>query len=137
MNRAAVVVGGPERLEIQQDVLARCRHVTVGDEAAHAVVHGRRGGRVVEVNEAVRRKLRVERDAEQSALTRRIDGQRHERVRQKDAVLDDAKRAVLLADEEAPVRSKGHGRRLDQACRNGGVGESHRHGGRHGGVGQE
>ena len=73
VHGAAVVVGGDEqRVEVEEDDLAPGRrHVAVRGEAAHPVVDGRRGGRVVDVDELVGREVGIEGDAQQAALARR------------------------------------------------------------------
>ena len=83
MQRTTVVVRGTERGQIEQhDFAARQRRVATGREAAHPVVNGRRGCRVVQIDEAVDGELRIEGDADQPSLANGADRQRDERCRQ-------------------------------------------------------
>ena len=116
-ERAAIMVGGTEVLEIEQDDFAgRRRDVAVGGEAADPVVYGRTGRRVVDVDELVDGKVGIERHAEQAALTRRTDGHGEKRRAQKCAVLDDAQPSALLADEEPAVGRELHRGGVAQAA---------------------
>ena len=115
MDGAAVVIRGrAQRREIQQLHFA-ARGGDVGirrarGEAAHAVVDRCGRGRVVHVHEVVGREVRIERDAEQTALARSIHAHGEERLRQQRAVADDAQRAALLRDEHAAIGRDRHGR---------------------------
>ena len=121
-ERAAVVVGGAaEVVELEDDDFAAGhRDVAVGGEAADAVVDGRRRRRVVDVDEVVRRKVRVEGDAEQAALARGVDGEGENGVGEQRAVLDHAQAAALLADEQPAV-----GRELHRGGRGKSRGDCH------------
>ena len=69
--------------------------------------------RRVDVDPAVGRERRMQGDADQSALARRVDRDGRERRRQQRAVLDDAQRPALLGDEETSVgrlRERGRAR---------------------------
>ena len=72
VERAAVVVrGAREVLELEDhDLAAGSGHVAHRGEPADAVVNRGRRGRVVDVHEVVDGEVRVERNAEQAALTR-------------------------------------------------------------------
>ena len=118
-ERAAIVIGGATQVvEVEQNLLASGRgNVAIGGEPADAIVNGRGRRRVVDVDELIGRELRIEGDAEQAALADGADGDRQERRRQQDAVLDDAKAAALLRHEQTPVGRELHGGRTGQAAR--------------------
>ena len=106
------------------------RYVAVRGKAADAIVDGRAGGGVVDVDETVGLEVRVEGDPEQPAFPRGIHRDREERRGEQRPVLDHAQLAALLADEETTVRSELHrgrvGRQLDEDA----VHEAARHRGR-------
>ena len=109
VNGAAIVIGGAERFQVEQNNLAAGdRDIPIGGEPADAVVDVRRGGGVVDVHESIDRESRIERDAEQTPLACGADRQRHERRRQQRSVLDDAQRSALLADEQPAIGRKRH-----------------------------
>ncbi len=130
MHRAAVVVGGSAQVvEVHQHDLAAGRgDVAVGGEAADAVVNRRGSRRVVHVHEAIRREIRIERDAQKAALSARIDGDGQERGRQQRAILDDTQLPALLAHEQAAIRSERHRGRIRQPGDERLVREAARHG---------
>ena len=101
---SALVVG--ERLRDVQEDLRRSRvgHVRIG---RHAIAHERgvaRGVRVVDVEQAVRRVVRMEGEAEQAALAAARDerAQIEKRRRQDARAVEDFDAPRLLEDEEAP-----------------------------------
>jgi hypothetical protein len=125
VQRAAIMIRGAAEVIQPQDerLAAGDRGVTFGREPAHAVVPRGRADGVINVNEAVRAEVRIERDAEQAALAHGIDADRDERCRQQDTVLDDAKLTILLADEDPAIRREGHGCRAGDPARDKRLGE--------------
>ena len=77
--RAAVVVGGAAQVvEVEDDAL-RCPATATSPLAVKRLTRlwiGGRRGRVVDVDELVGREVRVEGDAQQAALARRVHGER-------------------------------------------------------------
>ncbi len=80
-----------------------------GDAVASRVA-ARRSLRIVDIDEAVRRKVRAKRNTQQAALTRRVDPALdvQERLRQQLAVLDDTQRPPFLGHEQATIRRELH-----------------------------
>jgi len=91
VERAAVVIGrGGQRRQIGDHMLAaRCGDVAARGESADAIVCRGARDRVVHVHERAGREAEIHFDAEQAALTVRIDGERHERLRQQRTALHD------------------------------------------------
>ena len=122
---AAVVVARRRRHVVDQHHLARgVDHVARRQHEARDAV-ARRGAaaararvdavRVEEVDEAVGRELRVDRDAQQAALGVRADGGAGEGdggCRQERAALEHAQRAALARDQHPAVGREGEGGRL-------------------------
>ena len=82
MYCTSVVSGIAESLQIEQDdFAARERYVLVGrvcSEATNAIVNRRGCGSVVNIDEAIRRVVRIKRHAEQTTFTSGVDGKRRE-----------------------------------------------------------
>ena len=134
MQAAAVVVGGSRQgIEIEQiHLAARHRQVAVGGEAADAVMHHRRRGRVININEVVGGEGRVQSDADQAALPRGIDRHGDERRGQEVAgVVDYPQAAALLGHKDPPVRRRFHGGRAGQPRAERHLGEARRQDSRH------
>ncbi len=73
MDGTSVVVGRAESLQIKKyDFAARHRYIFVGGarcEPANAIVNRRGCGSVVNIDEAIRRVVRIKRHTEQTAFT--------------------------------------------------------------------
>ena len=112
------MIGCAQIVEIQNDELAAGdRNVAVGGEAADAVVNGRCRRRVIDVNKPIDCEIRIECHSQEAALANRTHGERDEWRRQQHAVLDDAQKAVLLADKQTAIRCELHCGRRDEAAR--------------------
>jgi hypothetical protein len=74
-----------------------------------AVVSAGLGGRVIDVDIGLLGERGIQRHAQQSALSRRIDIQTHEGLGEQRSVLNDTQASPLLTDEDAPIGSEGHG----------------------------
>jgi len=119
VQSATVVVRGTERGQIEpHDFAARHGDVAAGREPGDPVVNGWRGGRVVQIDEAVEGEHRIEGDADQPSFADGTDRQRDKRCGQYGAVLDHADDSALLRDEDPSVRRHGHRRRFDEAAGN-------------------
>ena len=119
VDGAAVVLSQRRQwIDVEQDGLGRRIGGVADDgEAADAVVSDgcRRG--VVQIDEAIRRERRVERDTVEAPLAVAVDGQRDHRVRQQRAVLDLSELTALERDEDAIVGSNRHGCRSRERMR--------------------
>lgn len=83
--------------------------VTVNRETTDAVVNDRIFDRVVRVDEAVLRELRIEVKPHEAAFADHADARnlQHRRIQQH-VVFDHANRAILLADEQAAIGCEPH-----------------------------
>jgi hypothetical protein len=71
MDRTAVVISGDEVFQVDQDHLAAGHgDIAVRGETADAIVNRRRARGVIEIDELVRREVRIESDPEKPPLAR-------------------------------------------------------------------
>lgn len=116
MDAAAVVASvGAQGVDVQQvDLAAGNRSNSISREPAYPIVGGRAGNRVINVNILVRREIRIDRDAQQSALVGRINVQAEKRRVQEMAIFEDPQLASLLGHEQAAVGREGHCRGINE-----------------------
>ena len=118
MQRARVVLRRvAERGKIlKHHLAARQRDIATRGEAAHAIVKRRRARRVINVEPAVVREVRIERDPRQPALLKTNRVHRQKRRGQQHPILEEPHAPRLLADEQPPIRRERHaGRRRELA----------------------
>ena len=112
VNRSTIMVRRTtEVVQIEENRLAAVNNdVAIRSEPGDTSVNTRCRSGIVDIHKMISRKVRVERDSQQTALANRAHSKRQERLREQCAVLDHSKCATLLADEDAPIRCKRHRR---------------------------
>ena len=132
MYCAAIVIGRAAqiiKIEDRYFTTRRC-YVTVCSEATDPIMNRGRRRSVVNVQELIARKARIESNSEQSTLAGGINRQRYEGRGQQSAILDHSQLACLLANKQAAIGCKGHSRRVRQTTRDERLSKTRRQSGR-------
>src|SRR5262245_42968086 len=101
MNRSAIMVGhAAQVIQVEDDRFAPANsHVAIGGKPADSIVRGGTGGRVIDIDPVIVRKVRIERHAKQAALTIGINGHGEKWRAEEHIIVNDTKLTGLLANE--------------------------------------